>query len=805
MQIGVLFLYSRFPKDCKPNQMKRLLLPIFLLFSGLMFSAPEKPSGCRPYHCSDYEWDHHMKRFDPTTIQWPLHYTGELMIDRIDGGKVDIDVIYKGHYNKNERLSLSQFRRRPDCPSPSYLSDGLSMYESFVCSADPQTEPIWEVTGCSLVGVSMYEQTLNISGEGCAKKLRHWTVVDWCGFIPNGDVHAENTNDTYVLIHDLVNDQNYYGYGDDKKDVQIDGWYTFTQVIKIVDDTPPHLASCEDQSIKITSGCDKEISLFNTVSDEGQCSGPKMDITLEVYNEDGALVTKKWFYSENNKEFSQNIGKLSPGQYQVYWLIKDGCGNFDHCSQRLEIIDNTAPFLTCIQNLSTSISDDLGMTIWAKDFVLKAENSCSTKEAKIAFSPDGLVTSQHFNCTDGTGFHNLTIYAIDEYGNYSTCPVELFITDQQVCNTAASTLGGIVFNSTGTPLESVIVDVMQVSNSVASEISNDLGQYFIKDIPLLKSKYILEPHFDDPMDQGLDATDLILLSEHILGSKKFTDVLEFAAADINNDAAIDWNDYWALAHLIYKVPQAIDNFKSWKFIDKRLFDSGINRASKLTIPIELKLNRARYDIIALKAGDIDFSWSPEKQGESRNRGMKVNLSQNVLTWESHIEGLILFLNDISREEILALNPWLSDQLLIEKENQLFVQISSDRDQNANKLHFPAGTSLDVEQSLVWVNQSGISTYKIDLQHDASSLLANPKVFITPNPFNDILNITADDGPLTDDVLIYTSTGQLLKRLSLSGDNQFTRIDLSGINYYGLLIVKYTSGGSVFSQKVIRLQ
>ena len=92
-----------------------------------------------------------------------------------------------------------------------------------------------------------------------------------------------------------------------------------------------------------------------------------------------------------------------------------------------------------------------------------------------------------------------------------------------------------------------------LESNLSSAISDDQGQYYLNGVSIQKSNVEIVPQMNDDATSGLDAFDLIRLSRHIYGVKRFDDVLEYAAADMNNDAVIDMKDYWSLAAVLYGV------------------------------------------------------------------------------------------------------------------------------------------------------------------------------------------------------------------------------------------------------------
>ena len=114
------------------------------------------------------------------------------------------------------------------------------------------------------------------AGLACKKVIRKWTIIDWCNYEPNTE--ADIDNDTFEAVSDedldvpdargnLVDgdlcascDKPSNGGSADVffryTDVDVDGFYTFDQVINVVDNTPPVVDAPEEVIVEISDGAD---------------------------------------------------------------------------------------------------------------------------------------------------------------------------------------------------------------------------------------------------------------------------------------------------------------------------------------------------------------------------------------------------------------------------------------------------------------------------------------------------------------------------------------------------------------------
>lgn len=728
----------------------------FLLFISLRLTAEYDNKECDNIYCTEYEWYNNGGRFDPHTIEWPLHYTGETYKDYIDGGHHRIAISHKGHNSKYQYHTLDKYRRLPECPDPWYMKSGIKMPDPFECTHDVTDRPKWKDSKCSNVLAGYEDQVVSVDGPACSKILRHWTIIDWCKWKPN--TVANTYKEKYDLVYDSYRNKSYFAYGRGYHDVEHDGYYTFTQVIKIVDKFKPELTDCDDIHYNVPAGkCEAIVKLRNKVIDTGPCPGDKMTIEFYVTDEDHKRVVNKWLYAKHDQSFDANLGYLKAGHYTVHWSYSDGCGNKNHCEQSLWVEDNNPPSLLCIKDLSTSISDEHGVSIWAKDFVHKLEGKCDAKDVTLSFQKNELEMSRHFDCDENLGIQLLTVYATDSKGNQASCNVELFISDHNFCSVDEMQVAGAVFDRNRKALSDVDVDVYQGASMVTTSASNQKGHYNLYGIPMEKSSIVLKAHKNDSSSDGLDQYDLLKLLRHITGVEKFNTVLQYAAADINSDAVIDLKDYWDLAAIIYSSTiRDVSHVPSWKFFDAHEYYGGQKIASKLVVPIPVRTFRHRYDIMGIKVGDIDFSIeNPSTKSYKRNSELltsnytvtnSANGYKYTIAMPAQKEGyaMTLTLEGIQSSDIRGIQQgnrsleymtWMQDGVLM-------VSIASASvltDENIS-LHIASAAQIRAEGAFTYQEDGALAEATLILAKAAN---VTSQLNVSPNPFADEFEINYD--------------------------------------------------------------
>ena len=548
----------------------RIIFTLIIFFSliTLGYSDPKeryKPSTCTTQHCSDWDWKNKKGLFDPHSIRWPLHYNGETYLDRIDGGNYDIDVSFD-YYGRHFRIPLRDYRGSEYYEDPWFLDKGIDMHDAFTCVAYANDKPTWDSNYCAMI-VSTYEdKTFYADGPSCGKIVREWTVIDWCQYEPN--TVANSKPEKYVLVKDLKRHEVYWAYGKGVNDVELDGWYSFQQEIKIFDDYAPSIADCSDLEFDIEGDCNAKIKISNKVLDSGPCPGINTRVEYVVTNEDGRVVASDWINTKNDREFSVSLGYLVAGYYEIHWTATDGCNNVGTCVQNLKILDKNPPHLICLQNLSTAISDDYGVYIWAKDFVHKVQGPCHDNNLTYSFYPDSIVTSLHFTCPDGLGLNKLEVYVTSSNGVQVSCNANIFVADHATCEPESMQIAGLVTDRFDNAIEGVEVSVMAEDTYINSGMSDEHGIYGVKGISFdLGRPQVTASFTTDEQSKGLDGVDLIYMLRHIQGIEALQKTDQRAAADMNSDGTIDMDDYWDLVHLIYDIPgRETKEYAAWKFL-----------------------------------------------------------------------------------------------------------------------------------------------------------------------------------------------------------------------------------------------
>lgn len=234
--------------------------------------------------------------------------------------------------------------------------------------------PVDATDNCDpLVTVQLTVDTISIAQGDCGMFdytiVRTWTATDDCG----------NTN-----VH--------------------------TRLIKVVDVTEPIFAGMPDILEVNTSQFPPNLT----------CTVPLV-LNVAQFLEDCTpdsllLVTNDAPFGDNSFNIS---GDYPMGDYQVYFVAIDVCGNLGVDSLLIRVRDNSVPTLVCNNNVVIALGTNGEATISAQDIDLGSTDNCAI---------DNMVLSQStFDCGD-LGIQTISLTATDIYGNSNSCQVQVEVT-----------------------------------------------------------------------------------------------------------------------------------------------------------------------------------------------------------------------------------------------------------------------------------------------------------------------------------------------------------------------------------------
>ncbi|MEL7020234.1 MAG: hypothetical protein AAGK47_01380, partial [Bacteroidota bacterium] len=523
--------------------------------------------------------------------------------------------------------------------------------------------------GCDNWGVEVDEMTFDVvTGGGCQKIIRTYKFINWCTWSPGeaarpGRVNrptdliladsnrvslqhfatgfGRNTlsdqndrdrfdeeqdaidrrdNDGALVILDVMpGDTRYdvFGFTDDEEingrnnvfrvDANNYGHFTYTQIIKVVDDVAPVIQPIADFTIGDRDGnCVESILLPVPTVDDCQ---PSYTVAYDA----GSLGSGTFAGTAPNLQSVTLPNVPIDGVYPITYTVTDGCGNSSTTRFEVRTADETPPTARCVPGLAIDVDANGEAEIWASDFDFDSFDGCSASVRASFADPALFPDSTTFVATcDMLGTNEINLWITDESGNSSVCTTILEIQSdnpQQECNGGSLLrITGNISTEYGEQLEGVAV---QLEGTMDDMYYTDVsGAYRFSNIPD-GSSVRLQPTLNTNWLNGVTTHDLLLIRKHILGYTELDSPYKMIAADVNRSQHISTLDMLALRKLILGIDSEITESESWRFIDNTYEFSDPTNPWAEAFPELLEVNEVHRNMtanfIAIKMGDMNGS------------------------------------------------------------------------------------------------------------------------------------------------------------------------------------------------------
>jgi len=607
----------------------------------------------REPHMCDQELYLEGHLFNPTSIKWPKHFTGDI----VPGVHITHD---------KEGYCIEESHEIP-LGDPINCSDELEL-----------CKPEWDEVDCGLIGYNVDIDTLHVpNGSTCSKIIKRWTIIDWCNYDAN-TYHAGSNynNEKYEAVKDgcdtegciAENDHGVYfrytrvrnHYGQDSAKIAWDGYYTFEQVIKVVDDNDPVLDP--DVTVEVDlegSECAGSFTISKHAEDTGCISQLKW--TVVILNDEKEEILE---HTAVGTDFNWPVPSIIAGTYTVKYLVTDGCNNAVYGEDTYIAKDTRTPTPYCISGVSTAVMQEDGkVSIWASDFDLGAFDNCDDNhELRFTFSDvdpdedsdyisDRRSSQISYDCDDldgeSVGFFELTVYVWDRADNKDYCTVGVRIDDTNIdCENinsqgdssseddasdsagndssesgTSAMIAGSVTNEAGEMIESVSVTLNSTLSEYPISISTSAGSYAFQNNPV-SMNYVLSAEKDYDYVNGVSTLDLVMMQQHILALDLLDSPYKVIAADANNDEKVSASDILILRKLVLGLIDDLPANQSWRFIDANQNLIQKDRPWPFTEQIivnSLFVNMVDQNFIGVKIGDVSGNASVNRLQKSETR------------------------------------------------------------------------------------------------------------------------------------------------------------------------------------------
>ena len=438
--------------------------------------------------------------------------------------------------------------------------------------------PQVEVDTCGNVGITHTDTDVTFSPNDCKKILRKWTVIDWCNFNP----------------------------------ITFEGQWEYAQILTVLDsDMPEFTTTCENLTFWSNHNNCEDGNVHMEVEATDDCT-PESDLSYSFEID---------FHQNGNIDMSGNEkfvnDDLPLGNHSVTFSVTDACGQTNSCEYDFEILDGVEPSPVCILNLAVELNDST-VTIQAEELNASSFDNCTnTSDLVYSFSSDTTNTDTTFDCSQ-VGLNPVQLWVTDETGNQASCTAFINLQDNNlICSTAFAQATGLILNEEDQPIENVTI---QLNNSNLPSVTTSVnGSFSFSQIPLGQD-YELEPIKTVDPTNGVTTFDLVLITQHILGTELLDSPYKIIAADANLSKTITTFDIVLLRRLILTIDDNFDDGKSWRFVDQNFSFPNIEDPFESDFPETIELDNFNgvldVNFVAIKKGDVNGSANTNLQNSN---------------------------------------------------------------------------------------------------------------------------------------------------------------------------------------------
>lgn len=485
--------------------------------------------------------------------------------------------------------------------------------------------------------------------NGVAGDRDVWVVVQ-----PNGQVfldandqpsdHLPAAGVKGMACDGSTNPVGYWTSSSQSPALQSTGYWKYTQVIKYFDNIPPKIYT--EKEVTVCSNqfdCSAEIYLSVGV---GEVCSKDVEVETKVLEEITEYYTAEELTWERYGRFPKYLiaGLVPVGTYLIEITVRDGCGNQSATQVRVNVVDCGAPVPICHNGLTTELNpvppgedldadgfpDPAAALVRVGDLLQSALEDCSFPVRysinRVGEVADSTRQSLLLTCKD-IGYLPVEVRAWDaahnpwaEQPNGSKggpnsgyCTTYVHVSDTRTtCDTIPKgfPLEGAVYNAFRAPLPSARIELR--GDGISATVSDSLGTYRF---PLLQEKksYTLRPYKneEDPRS-GVTTFDLLMMTQHILGTRTLTDPYQLLAADVNLSGSLTTQDMILLRKLILSASDRFPHGKVYRFVDASFTFPDPANPWKTAVPdskvvANMEAEMHTVDFIAIKLGDINGS------------------------------------------------------------------------------------------------------------------------------------------------------------------------------------------------------
>ncbi|MCB9284936.1 MAG: T9SS type A sorting domain-containing protein [Lewinellaceae bacterium] len=479
---------------------------------------------------------------------------------------------------------------------------------------------------CELIGVSHSDQLFTVVPDACYKIVRTWNVINWCIYDDFGyDAYLEAGHAECNLFKDWDGDGDQDcrtfrdGYNSTGNPGTPDGYITYKQVIKVIDNEAPAFTVPPIDGCITDTDCNTDLTL------------PYPDITDDCSLANEVTITGD-FGTFANITGDVTVANVEVGQYEVIYSVTDNCGNTGYETITIDVTDCKKPTPLCDNGLVVEIDPPgpLQVEVCAEAFDEGSWDNCGPIVA-FSYSPDVNDNCRIFTCDD-LGQNPVQIWVTDIYGNQDYCETFLVLQDNfNLCTSAnGPTIAGAIATEGQSGVEGVDV---QVNGGMFNEFTDQSGNFTFNALAS-GGDYTLAPELDNNPGNGVTTWDLVLISRHILGVQALDSPYKLIAADANKSNSVTTLDMVNIRKVILQLEPSFPNNTSWRFVDKDyVFPNPANPFADVFPEVinynNLTVDDLNADFVAVKIGDVNGSAVTSLNGAAEDRTFNGSMNINV--------------------------------------------------------------------------------------------------------------------------------------------------------------------------------
>jgi len=650
----------------------------------------------------------------------------------------------------------------------------------YMCKEDIVTDkPTWSSGPCDVLGYNISETIFEVAPDACYKIYRKYTVINWCTY------NGQNSNNH--------------------------GLWTHTQIIKVIEKTPPTIKDCTNKIIGVESDCKATFSINNSAFDDALCASQELTWTVDIDLWADGTTDFRYGQNEtgpfklnpvgNNQEISITLpDRVSVGKHKVYWSVRDQCGNFKTCLTYVETKDLKKPTPYFHDFLTAAFQGNImNLVISASIFNIASFDNCTpASKLKYSFSPNVNDTIRTITCSSA-GFRFFTIYVTDLDGNQESIDVFMLIFDNGTCN-VSSGISGRITESNSRPIENVTFSLSREGGDTLTTYTDADGRFIWTDISFYDD-YTIIPDFSTHLYDRIDIGDIKKLQNYIMGLDHLVN-FEYLAADLNGDKKIKISDLELLKKIV--LTGSSTDQSNWFFASETDTIHDVNSLKNINSSLEIMRYDGNADFKAVYKGDItgaNYIESDPRSITFLTKKVNGNIVDFYLSEKKMCKGL----------QVELVLPELNDKINIHSDYFELSPNSMKFDNQNNVIRFLTTEEFSITEDLslftvtmmedLEAKQIMISSFSKMINEENSiskikirtGIHSESEVGISPNPGYDIFHLDHQDAIIS---AIYDLNGQSIE---FKQNNR----DLTLIAQTGIYLVKIILNGNVYFKKLVK--